>query len=269
MTTLPRYRVRGTGDTTLFLLHGAYGDGRYFDDLTAFLAEQGYRTVAWDCPGYGDSAPVDPPVIETFAEAARAMVRAEATATNVVMGHSMGGLIAPRVAVLEPGIDAVILSATSRGFVNRTPENQKKFLEERLAPIENGIDIQGYARPLLTQMMAPGAAGPLVDQVVDVVLSMNTETFRTSIKALAIYDGIPMLRALRMPVLLIAGEVDPACTAEGMTRIHEMIADSELNVIPGVGHYGFAEKPDEFKAIVLDFLRRRLPVGAGTAGGAG
>ena len=258
MTELPYYRIAGSGDSTVFLLHGAYGDGHYFADLVAALTTAGYRTVTWDCPGYGTSPPVEPPVIETFAESALAMVRKEATARNAILGHSMGGLIAPRVAVAESSIDAVILSATSSGFVNRSPEDQRKFLAERLAPIENGMDIRSYAQPLITYMMAKGATGPLVDHVLDVVLSMETETFRTSIKALAIYDGIPTLRALSQPTLLIAGAEDPACTAEGMRGIDGLLKNSELNVIDGVGHYGFAERPSEYKAILIDFLRRRL-----------
>lgn len=266
MKDLPSYRVQGDGDRTVFLLHGAYGDGRYFDDLAHALNAAGYRTVTWDCPGYGTSPAVDPPVIEKFAEAALRMVRKEATTANAILGHSMGGLIAPRVATAEPRIGAVILSATSRGFVNRSPEDQKKFLEERLAPIEDGMDIQSYAKPLIAHMMAKGASGPLVDHVFDVVLSMETETFRTSIKALATYDSIPTLKGVEQPTLLLAGSEDPACSAAGMMRIDEMMKNSELEVLEGVGHYGFAEKPDAYKKIVLDFLSRHLP--AATAAGA-
>ena len=123
MTSLPQYRVRGSGDTTLFLLHGAYGDGRYFTDLAESIVAEGYRVIDWDCPGYCASRPVTPANIETFAEAAGAMVRKEATAINVILGHSMGGLIAPRVANAEPQIHDVILSASSSGSVNLTPEN--------------------------------------------------------------------------------------------------------------------------------------------------
>ena len=214
--------------------------------------------IDWDCPGYGTSPAVDPAIIETFAEAAGAMVRKEATGTNIILGHSMGGLIAPRVANAEAQISGVILSASSSGFVNRTPENQKKFLEERLAPIEAGISIKDYAEPLLRHMMADGAKGPLVDQVFEVVLSMKTETFRTSIKALAIYNGIPSLNAITQPTLLIAGQADPACTAEGMRRMAGMVKDSEYHEIEGVGHYAFAEKPQAYKDIILDFLQRRF-----------
>lgn len=255
MTTLPQYRVRGSGATTLFLLHGAYGDGRYFADLAEKIAAEGYRVIDWDCPGYGESAPVDPPVIEEFARVAQAMVKKEATKTNVVLGHSMGALIAPRLANAEPMINAVILSAGSMGFPNRSPENQKQFLKERLAPLEQGMSVQEYAEPLIKHMMGKDASGALVDHVFDVVLAMKTETFKTSLNALTLYDGRPSLEALDKPVLMIAGEEDPACTAEGMRAMNKIVKNSTLHVIDGVGHYGFAEAPEVYRGLVLEFLQ--------------
>lgn len=258
MSTLPKYRVRGSGDFTLFLLHGAYGDGRYFNDFADKVAAQGYRVIDWDCPGYGDSAPVEPAIIEEFAKSAQAMVQKEASGTNVVLGHSMGALIAPRLANAEPKVNGIILSAGSMGFPNRPPENQKKFLEERLAPLEQGMSVQEYAAPLIKHMMGKAASGPLVDHVFEVVLEMRTETFKTSLTALTLYNGLPSLEALDKPVLMIAGEEDPACTADGMRKMNEIVKGSELHVLDGVGHYGFAEAPEEYRGLVLDFLSDRF-----------
>lgn len=256
MTTLPKYRVRGSGDLTLFLLHGAYGDGRYFADFAEKVAAEGYRVIDWDCPGYGESAPVELPIIEEFAKSALAMVQAEATAQNVVLGHSMGAQIAPRLANAESKIDAVILSAGSMGFPNRSPEDQKKFLDERLSPLEQGMSVQEYAEPLIRHMMGKGAAGPHVQKVFEVVLAMKTETFKTSLNALTLYNGRPSLEALEKPVLMIAGEEDPACTAEGMRAMNGIVRNSKLHVLKGVGHYGFAEAPDTYRGHVLEFLKQ-------------
>lgn len=258
MSTLPKYRVRGSGDTTLFLLHGAYGDGRYFNDLADKISAEGYRVVDWDCPGYGDSAPVEPGIIEEFAKSAQAMVQKEATKTNVVLGHSMGALIAPRLANAEPAINGVILSAGSMGFPNRSAEDQEIFLKERLAPLEQGMSVQEYAAPLIKHMMGKAASGPLVDHVFDVVLQMKTETFKTSLNALTLYNGIPSLEALDKPTLMIAGEEDPACTATGMRKMNEIVKDSTIHVLDGVGHYGFAEAPEAYRGHVLAFLAERF-----------
>lgn len=257
-TPVPNYKIYGNGAKTIFVLHGAYGDGRYFEDFATNIAAEGYRLVVWDCPGYGNSPAVDPPVIERFAEAAIAMVRKEATETNILMGHSMGCLIGPYAVNREPLINALILSAGSRGFPTRTPEDQKKYMEERLAPIEGGMSVKEYATPLLKHMMADGSSGPLVDKVVEVVLDMKSETFATSIRAISNYDGRPALSELKVPTLMIAGREDPACTPEGMALMDEMVADSEFHIIEGAGHYAFAEQPGNYRGIILDFLKRRF-----------
>ena len=254
--SLPHYRILGSGTATVFLLHGAYGDGGYFDDLAAHIAESGYRVVVWDCPGYGSSAPVEPATIENFAEAAMSLVRATGSARNILLGHSMGALIAPYAANREDLIHAVILSAGSRGFAARTPEDQQRYMEERLAPIEAGVSVQDYARPMIRSMMAEGSTGALVDRVFDVVLSMKTETFATSIRAIGSYDGRPALTALAKPTLMIAGRHDPACTADGMRLMHDMVPGSEFHIVEGAGHYAFAERPEIFRALVIDFLDR-------------
>lgn len=260
MNQLPSYYERGTGATTVFVLHGAYGDGRYFADLADFLAASGYRVIVWDCPGYGSSAPITPATIENFAASAMALVRAKGSAHNVVLGHSMGALIAPYAANHEPRIDGVILSAGSSGFAARSPEDQERYIAERIAPIEQGVSVRDYALPLLRHMMADGSVGPLVDQVIDVVLAMKTETFATSIRAITLYDGRPALNQLSKPALLIAGREDPACTAAGMEAMHAVVGGSTFHVVEQAGHYAFAERPDTYKSIVRDWLHQHFPV---------
>lgn len=255
---MPQYERFGSGDTTVFLLHGAYGDGRYFADLAGRLVDSGYRVIVWDCPGYGLSEPVEKPSIETFTQAAINLIEHEKTATNIVLGHSMGALIAPLLSTQCAAVNGVILSAGSPGFVARTPEDQKIYLKERLEPIENGMSVSDYAKPLIKYMMAEHSKGELVDQVFDVVLSMKTETFATSIRAISAYDSRPALRAMTVPTLLLAGSDDPACTANGMRGMSEIVQDSEFHILDAVGHYGFAEKSSEYYTVVLGFLKKRF-----------
>jgi pimeloyl-ACP methyl ester carboxylesterase len=252
----PRYEVHGTGETTLFMLHGAYGDGRYFDDAVSRLTAHGLRVVVWTCPGYGPE-----PVPEGFgvplaAEFAASMIREEATRTNLLLGHSMGGLIAPRVPQLTGDLlHGLILSASSAGFVNRTPEDKDRYLAERVKPItEDGMSVAEYADGLLTTMMAPGAAGPLVDRVREVVREMKTESFVASMKAITEYESVPSLRAVRVPTLLVAGRHDTATPPAGMRRIQELIPGSRFHEVADAGHYSFAEAADEFERVVTDFV---------------
>jgi pimeloyl-ACP methyl ester carboxylesterase len=256
---LADHQICGEGEVTVFLLHGAYGDGRYFSHTRDVLVAAGYRVVVWDCPGYGRSPIPDDSGIEAHATAAAELVTAVGGTRNVLLGHSMGGLIAPRAALLVPErVVGVVLSCTSAGIVTRSAEEQKRFFAERVDPITDGQSVGEYAPGLLKTMMGPGAAGPLVDTVVSVVCEMRTETFKASMRAIATYDGTEALRQLRVPVLLIAGELDPACPPDGLRYMSTLIADNELHEIAGVGHYGFAERPDEYHPLLLSFLANRI-----------
>jgi 3-oxoadipate enol-lactonase len=257
-SNLPSHTIYGNGNITVYLLHGAYGDGRYFKDFATQLSGFGYRVIVWDCPGYGQSARLDDPTIENIATAAIGLVDATKSERNILLGHSMGALIGPRVATLSDSLDALILSAGSKGFVARPPEDQARYLQERLAPIEQGMSVAEYALPLIKHMMADAASGPLVDEVIRVILDMKTETFADSIRAISAYDSRPSLVQIKQPTLLIAGVEDPACTASGMREMAGMIEDSEFHVLDGCGHYGFAERPREYLSIVLGFLQSRL-----------
>ncbi|MGX1856665.1 alpha/beta fold hydrolase [Dietzia sp. NPDC055340] len=254
-TTLPHFREAGEGETTVFLLHGAYGDGRYFRRLQDHLADGGRRVVAWDCPGYGVSASPASATVEGFADAAIGMIDALGTSRNVVLGHSMGSLIAPlAVNATSRTVSGVVLSAASAGFKARTAEDQDRFLHERLDPIRQGMTVAEYAPKLLRKMMGPGAAGKDVDLVVQVISEMDTDVFERSLTALTKYDGRPALRELAVPTLLIAGECDTACPPAGMRVIDDLVADSRFHELSGVGHYGFAEDFDRYSALVDQFL---------------
>lgn len=256
---LPDYEVHGTGETTLFLLHGAYGDRGYFDDAIARWTAAGLRVVAWTCPGYAEGVEVpDGYGVPLLAEYAARMVLEERTSRNVLLGHSMGALIGPRVpALVGDALDGLILSAGSPGFVNRSAEDKEKYLAERVKPIiEDGLSVAEYAVGLLRTMMAPGASGPLVDRVIEVVTAMKTESFVASMRAITEYNSVPSLQALRIPTLMLPGESDPACTPAGMQRMRDLAPRGEYHEIAGAGHYAFAEKPDEYNEVTTAFITR-------------
>jgi 3-oxoadipate enol-lactonase len=251
-TGLPAHEVSGDGDVTIVMLHGAYGDGRYFANTRDVLVAEGYRVVVWDCPGYAGTPLPEDSSIESHARAAADLIA-------VVLGHSMGGLIAPLATLLAGDrVEALVLSASSAGFATKTPEEQKQFLAERVDPIEDGLSVAEYAPGLLSTMMGPGASGPLVDTVVQVVCEMRTETFKASMAAISAYDGTDALRRQTVPTLLIAGQYDTACPPDGMKLMADLVPDSEYHEIEGVGHYAFAERPEVYHRILLDFLQSHL-----------
>ncbi len=256
---LPDHSVTGAGETSVFLLHGAFGAKEYWRPQMAALAEAGYRVVAWDCPGYGLSPLPDPFSIEIAAEAAVALLRAAGGPRNIVLGHSMGGMIAQRAYDYAPDlVHGLVLSATSAAFGRSDGDWQKQFVAERVAPLDAGRSIPDFAPAMLRRMMAKGAAGPDVERVIGVVATMRPETFRAAVLALTQFDARAVLPRITVPVLAIAGGQDLlAAPPAVMEKMAAKIAGAEYVCLDEAGHFAWAEMPDRFNALLLDFLARR------------
>ncbi|UUZ69716.1 alpha/beta hydrolase [Polaromonas sp. P2-4] len=123
----PDYQVAGEADTTVYLLHGAYGSKDYFRAEIETLVRAGYRVVAWDAPGYGISPlPAGGLSIEGLAEAAARLIDRTGSATNIVLGHSMGGIVAPLVTLLRPErVHGLVISATVASFSQKSEEDKR------------------------------------------------------------------------------------------------------------------------------------------------
>ncbi|HVV92501.1 MAG TPA: alpha/beta hydrolase [Hyphomicrobiales bacterium] len=259
MQTIPDHSVTGAGDVTVFLLHGAFGAKDYWRAQTAALVAAGYRVVAWDAPGYGLSPLPRPFTIEVAAAALRRLIDAAGGARNVLLGHSMGGMVAQRAYGLDPArIHGLVLSSTSAAFGRPDGEWQRKFVADRVAPLDAGQSIAEYAPRMVPTMMRPGAAGPAVDLVVSTIAGMREETFRAAIEAIVAYEGRDVLPKIQVPTLCIAGALDQTAPASVMEKMAGRIAGAEFVCLPDLGHFGWAEDPAAFNRVVLSFLKARL-----------
>lgn len=257
---LPDYAVThahgAANGTTVFLLHGAFGAKEYWRAQIACLVEHGYRVVAWDAPGYGLSPLPGAFGIDACAQALAALLRKEGGERNVVMGHSMGGMIAQRAWVHAPGqIHGYVLSATSAAFGKPDGEWQREFVRQRVAPLDAGRSIPEYAPEMLRSMMAPGASGPAVDLLIATVSAMREKTFRAAVAAIAGFEGRELLGGMNVPALCIAGEFDRTAPAAVMKKMAEKMPRAQFAELGGLGHFGWAEDPDRFNAALLAFLR--------------
>ncbi|MEO8859284.1 MAG: alpha/beta hydrolase [Burkholderiaceae bacterium] len=256
---IPDFQVAGDSDTTVFLLHGAYGSKDYFRNEIETLVRAGLRVVAWDAPGYGLSAlPAEGLSIQGMADAAANLIGLMGSHRNILVGHSMGGIIAPAVAVKLPDtVHGLVISATVASFSQKSETDKKNFLSERIEPLQSGKSFRETAGAVIDSMFAPGSKGPLVELVREVALSTSKETFIASIKAIVDYEGVQTLRSVKAPTLLLAGQHDKVGRPDGMRNIKtSFIPHAEFHILPESGHYGFAEQPELFNEHLLGFIRK-------------
>ena len=259
---MPDFQVTGDGKVTVFLLHGIYGSKEYWRPQTERLVARGYRVVSWDAPGYGLSPLPDPFGFEVVADAGAQLIKAQGTGRNVVHGHSMGGQITPRIRLKAPDlVHGIVISSTIGYFGNRTKEEQEEFVRKRTAPPPPGTDPVTANRMVVDSMLGPASRGPEVDLVREWASRTPPDTVKAAVKAVQTFpeaDAVAGFRAINVPTLLVAGEVDQVGHPAGMKRVADMIKGCEFAVASGSGHYPWAENPAEFNQAFFGFLDRHF-----------
>lgn len=267
---LPTFSTLGTGETVV-MLHGIGGGHLSFAPQVETLAYVGYRAVAWDMPGYGYSRPIEPYTFKGLAEACIRLIDAlvgerddpapERGGSVVLLGHSMGGMVAQEVIARRPDkVHKLVLCGTSAAFARhgngRSAEAwAQRFIAERSAPLDAGQSMEQLARQLVPQMAGPAALPEGLRLAERCMASVPAATYRRALDCLVSFDRQAALAEIGVPTLLVGGEHDRVATPAVMQRMAQAIPRARYVELPGVGHLMNLEAPDAFDRVLLDFLR--------------
>ena len=127
--TLPAFSEAGQGATAVLLLHGVGGGRAIWSDAasgtTSAIAAAGFRAVAIDFPGYGDSPGL--PTLDAMVQSVLVMVAHLGAPRTVLLGHSMGGMVAQEVAARAPqAVAGLVLACTSAFFGRPTAPGRRR-----------------------------------------------------------------------------------------------------------------------------------------------
>jgi pimeloyl-ACP methyl ester carboxylesterase len=258
MTALPTFTTLGAGPVIL-MLHGIGGGHRAFAPQVETFASLGYRAVAWDMPGYGHSAPIEPYTFKGLAQSCitliESLVHGIPAGSVILLGHSMGAMVAQEVVARRPElVNRLILCGTSPSFGKPDGDWQRDFIARRTAPLDAGQTMADLARMLVPQMTGPGALPEGVALATHCMAGVHPATYRKALEAIVTFDRRAALPLIQVPTLLVAGEFDTNAPPAVMQKMADRIAGSRCAVLPGVGHLQNLEDPDAFDALVLDFL---------------
>jgi len=244
------------------LLHGVGGGRESWGDALSgtgdALARAGFRVVAADLPGYGDSPRIDPYDLPGMARAVRTLVDHLGPGPVALVGHSMGGMVAQELMAQSPErVAALVLMATSPAFGRPGGAWQQQFLAQRLAPLDAGLGMARLAPGLVAGMAAPGAPHDAVARAALLMASVPEATYRVALAAIAGFDRRALLADLRLPVLCLAGEHDRNAPPGVMEQMAARIAGAQYLCIPGLGHLAHMESPLAVNSALVEFLLRR------------
>ena len=257
--TVPAHLSHGSGATAVVMLHGVGGGAAAWAPQLEAIANAGYLAVAWDAPGYGASAPIEPYDMVGLARSLERLLDALPVRRRVLMGHSMGGMVAQEgVAAFPQKVDGLVLSATSPAFGKADGAWQQEFLAKRLGPLDAGRTMAELAPALVAAMVGPDAEPAGVKVATEAMARVPGATYRKALHALVRFDRRDALTSIRVPTLVIAGERDANAPAAVMEKMAARIPGAEYHALTGCGHLANLERPRWFNDVVLAWLGRHF-----------
>jgi len=249
------------------LLHGVGGGRQGWAHTGAALAAQGWRVLAADQPGYGHSAAIEPHDMAGMAEAVRRLIvwageggRHGEGGAALVVGHSMGGMVAQELVARAPQhVHSLVLAATSPAFGSADGAWQAEFLRSRFAPLDAGLGMPGLAEQLVAAMAGREARAERLAEAQALMAAVPEATYRRALAALVQFDRREALARIAVPTLVVTGEDDRTAAPEVARRMAARIPGAELAIVPATGHLLMLEQPEAFDRVLLDFVARRAP----------
>ena len=244
--------------STLLFLHGVGGGHAAWNRQVPYFAALGYRAHAWDQPGYGGTALVDPYDLEQVCGVLQRLIESLGGEPAVLVGHSMGGFVAQEAYARFPQlIRALVLGFTSPSFGGGSREFVDKFIAARIGPLDEGRSMAEVAARLMPTMRGAKSQPEGVAHAERVMGAIPPATYRKAVQLLTTFDRRAQLPAITLPVLLVAGSEDRVAPANVMQRMAQKIPGAEFVLLEGCGHLGPMDQPEPFNEALRGFLERR------------
>lgn len=257
------YETLGGGHP-LVLIHSGYMDRRMWDNQFHAFAEH-YRVIRYDVRGFGKSE--FPPVPYADRQDLYELLQYLDIEKTYLLGLSVGGSIAIDFTLEYPTmVDALVLVSSSvPGFPVELlyTEEEREEQQSRYAPIEKARqerNIPALVDALMQHpTLVPSPNYPAARQRVRNTLSESS--FARILDPAPRQDLEPRaysrLAEIHVPTLIVLGAEDDPRLFKDADKLERDIAGASRTTIAEAHHMPNMEKPEEFNALILDFLGRR------------
>ncbi|MEO5805173.1 alpha/beta hydrolase [Devosia sp.] len=254
-TTLACFET-GEGLPVIFL-HAGVCDSRMWESQMAEVAAEGFRALAYDRRGYGETVSED--VAFSHLGDLEALLAAQDIHAAILVGCSMGGGLAMDFALKHPGrVIGLVLLGTS---VTGAPW-ESKGVEQAIEMAEEDAYERGDL-DMLNRVQAhewldgPRAnSGRIGGDVRALFLDMNAKALNQPAlnHEIARPEAYSRASQINAPTLLVVGDEDFSALIERHEYLSEEMPNAFAVVLENVAHIPSIERPDLFNPLLLEFL---------------
>ena len=259
------------------LLHGRNFPSSYWAPVIKTLTGAGYRVVVPDQIGFGKSSkPSGELHFDTLARNTIALLDALGIAKADIVAHSMGGMLAVRIARAYPDRVAHLVLTAPIGL-----EDYRLYVPplptEKIIESEDKLTADGYRRQLeinYALKLPPDEVTPFIDSRFNMKSSADyprwLRAFASSYQMIYREPVVHEMPLVTQPTLFVMGADDHNApgrpnapealrakmghNAELAQELATLMPDAHAEVIPNTGHLVFLEAREKYDALVLGFL---------------
>jgi pimeloyl-ACP methyl ester carboxylesterase len=243
------YTVEGRGEPALVFVH-CWNCDRHFWDAQLRAFRRSHRVVAIDLAGHGQSGTGRRDwTIEAFGDDVKAVVDELGLKRVVLVGSSMGGPVSLEATrKLGDRVVGIVAVDTLQDVEQKAPPEQvDKMLQDMKS------DFKGQTTKFISENLFSPTTPPAVrKRVLTVATSASPERSVAMLHAAMLYDPLPALAEIKAPIRAINSDKYPT----NLERNRRHIAQFDVALMKGAGHYLMLEDPVRFNALLADALSR-------------
>jgi 3-oxoadipate enol-lactonase len=252
------YRLRGPEDAPVLVLSNSLGTTQELWAKQRPLLAERFRVLTYDHPGHGSSGlPEQPCTIESLTRSFVTLLDELDLERVSLCGVSLGGMVGMTLALEEPErVDRLVLACTS-AYVG-PPEG---WAERARMVRTRGME--AVADTVIGRWFTP----ELEDEEPETVARFRAmlaatapEGYARCCEALGAWDARERVSAIAVPVLVVAGEHDPAIPVEQAKLLASRVPAARLRILERAGHLANVERPEQFTSAMLEHLGQEVPV---------
>lgn len=250
---MKHHAVQSGSGPCLVLVHGLGGNLHSWDEIVEVLGER-FSILRYDLRGHGlGHNPKGPWTLDEMVCDLRQVIESAGWARFALVGFSLGGLIAQGFTLKHPKFvrKLGILSA-----VAGRSEAERRKVVERLKNLERG-DLQTNIDLAMERWFTPEFRRSCPEKVAERIRTLESndpEGYRNAYRVFSLGDLGESLHRITCPTLVLTGEDDPGSNARMARYMHERIAGSRLEILPGLRHSLLVEAPQTVAGILEEFL---------------